>query len=503
MPFRHFIFAFIFLLCCGHHSFSQTSADLKTKRLDSLFNELKKNHHDTTLSKINFKIGHILAHTNRIDSSRKYFCKAIDLGIKSNFEYSVVRSYSQLGYIQYDLGDMDSSLHYFHKAISFLHTDHPDYFDIYSGLATVYFFKGDNIRSYEFALRSLKVAELSGKPNLIAKSYGSIGVALKEQLKLDDALVFFKKALEIAEKNKLVGPTYMALTNIGNIYSDKFTKAKSRYDVETALSYYLQAKEIVMELTENEKDRSNAVILLGNIGNTYADIHDFDKALGAFKEALDLMNDNVFFGSKSMLYNNLATIYIETKKVNEAEKYLKLAKQSAYDSQSPSDLLDNYKNYALFSELKGDYKSAYLYEFRYKALSDSLFSTEVAEKRKEIELNAEFAKKEAIEKEQQGKKEALAKEEKHRQLLYRNALIIGFILMGLVAFLIFRSYRIKQKSNDIITKQKQEVEQQKELVEAKQKEILDSIHYAKRIQQSLMPTNIYIDKNLNKLKDKK
>jgi hypothetical protein len=73
--------------------------------------------------------------------------------------------------------------------------------------------------------------------------------------------------------------------------------------------------------------------------------------------------------------------------------------------------------------------------------------------------------------------------------------------MILVAFLIFRSYRIKKKSNEIITQQKFEVEKQKELVEEKQKEILDSIHYAKRIQQSLLPTKKYIDKTLKRLNE--
>jgi len=68
--------------------------------------------------------------------------------------------------------------------------------------------------------------------------------------------------------------------------------------------------------------------------------------------------------------------------------------------------------------------------------------------------------------------------------------------MLLVAFLIFRSYRIKQKHNEIITQQKFEVEKQKELVEEKQKEIVDSIKYARRIQQSLLPTDKYIQRNL-------
>jgi hypothetical protein len=39
------------------------------------------------------------------------------------------------------------------------------------------------------------------------------------------------------------------------------------------------------------------------------------------------------------------------------------------------------------------------------------------------------------------------------------------------------------------------------LIEEKNKEILDSIHYASRIQRALLPTEIFIDRNLNKSKD--
>jgi hypothetical protein len=48
--------------------------------------------------------------------------------------------------------------------------------------------------------------------------------------------------------------------------------------------------------------------------------------------------------------------------------------------------------------------------------------------------------------------------------------------------------------------QKKIVEEQKRLVDEKQKEVLDSIRYAKRIQQSLMPTETYISRNIRKLK---
>jgi hypothetical protein len=58
---------------------------------------------------------------------------------------------------------------------------------------------------------------------------------------------------------------------------------------------------------------------------------------------------------------------------------------------------------------------------------------------------------------------------------------------------------IEQQKN-LVAKQKQEAEYQKYLVEEKQKEIIDSIKYAKRIQQSLLPTDKYIGKSLNRLK---
>ena len=51
----------------------------------------------------------------------------------------------------------------------------------------------------------------------------------------------------------------------------------------------------------------------------------------------------------------------------------------------------------------------------------------------------------------------------------------------------------------ITRRQKQIILRQKELVEEKQKEILDSIHYARRIQKSLLPTEKYIHKSFIRL----
>ncbi len=56
---------------------------------------------------------------------------------------------------------------------------------------------------------------------------------------------------------------------------------------------------------------------------------------------------------------------------------------------------------------------------------------------------------------------------------------------------------------DVLVKEKTfEIEFQKEEILQKNKDITDSIHYASRIQNSLMPTEKYIDKNIKRLKVK-
>jgi hypothetical protein len=47
-----------------------------------------------------------------------------------------------------------------------------------------------------------------------------------------------------------------------------------------------------------------------------------------------------------------------------------------------------------------------------------------------------------------------------------------------------------------------EIIEQKEIVEEKQKEIIDSINYSKHLQQSLLPTEKYIEKTLKRLNKK-
>ena len=104
-----------------------------------------------------------------------------------------------------------------------------------------------------------------------------------------------------------------------------------------------------------------------------------------------------------------------------------------------------------------------------------------------------FDKKESLVKAEQEKKDALASQEKHKQSIILFSVVVGLSVVVIFSFFLYRRFKLTQKQKHII-------EQQKHLVEEKQKEILDSIHYAKRIQSSLMPTEKYIAKSLSRVR---
>ena len=61
------------------------------------------------------------------------------------------------------------------------------------------------------------------------------------------------------------------------------------------------------------------------------------------------------------------------------------------------------------------------------------------------------------------------------------------VLVLVLLLIAFRAYKQKRKANEIISKQKAEVESQKEEIEEQHKDITDSINYAKRIQAAILP----------------
>ena len=132
-----------------------------------------------------------------------------------------------------------------------------------------------------------------------------------------------------------------------------------------------------------------------------------------------------------------------------------------------------------------------------KAFSDSLSKLANIKNIRELETkyNVEKKDKELLSLREKAIVEEL---EKEKQEIKNLLLLIGISILFVLGGFILYAYFNKQKANKLLDHEKKLVIEQKNVVELKNKEILDSIRYAKRIQTSLLPTEKYIERKLNK-----
>jgi phosphoserine phosphatase RsbU/P len=81
-------------------------------------------------------------------------------------------------------------------------------------------------------------------------------------------------------------------------------------------------------------------------------------------------------------------------------------------------------------------------------------------------------------------------QEDKRVILFQTIVLMSFIICAVIIF----NFRT------VISNYERSIVEQKNIIEDKNKEIIDSIRYAKRIQQASMPAERYIEKILNKFR---
>ena len=158
------------------------------------------------------------------------------------------------------------------------------------------------------------------------------------------------------------------------------------------------------------------------------------------------------------------------------------------------DLKKLYESYADNYESLNNPKEANKYYKLLRHMNSALFDKEMAAKIEQKELMSDFSNAHLKDSLIQASRIEKQKVEISRSNTFRSFLLV--IVASIIVFLLilYKRYRVSQA-------QKEEIYKQKLLVDEKQKEIMDSIKYARRIQNSLMPTEKYISRIFNKVKD--
>ena len=357
---------------------------------------------------------------------------------------------------------------------------------------------------YDEALRLLRFILPKSNKKFNALINNQIGEILIRQTKYSEAIDILLAneglCLKTNDNSSLV-QTYMLL----GILNEKLHRYKRAQEY-----YFLSVK--CAEKTKNYRMLASAY---ENVANVYGQKNDVDSAILYIGKSIyyrKLTSD--LFGLSSA-YNNLSIIYFNQGKLKEAERFglkaLELCRQIKYNELLPfcyenlSEIQLSYKNYnrslnyldstiyfarilrdnvaletafrirSIVDTLNSNYKLGLRDYITYKMYTDSIMIKENSQKLIEAELKTEFEKRKEI-------LRLKSESEIQIQKLIRNVLLF-IVLIALIFAVILYNQRNK------IAIQKQEVEEQKNIIADKSREVLDSIEYAKKIQQAILPSD--------------
>lgn len=499
----------------------------QNRTLDSLNLALKNSKEDSIRVKILSNIGTTQMRIGNYEEAINTCLKAKKLGESINFIRLIGKNYSNIGECYDNLGKNDSAFTYYSKSYDAynLINNKKGMAGALHNIGLKYSTRGESEKALEHYFKALKInSEIDNKIwmtynySMIGSQYSAIGnnpKALENYIKgltilekLDDkrtialyceklAILYRKindlnKALFYAEKGLKINLDLDDKIEIADSYNILFVIYSEKGERVKAKEYTLMALKIYEKLNYP----NGMSTCYNNLALGYNAEENFAKALEYFLKSAKIseMTDN----EKDLIssYGNLSVTLFKQKKYQEALKYALKSLELAKKLKEVDYLMDcNLLVSEIYEEIN-DGKSAIKYYKEYVIQKDSMFNEENTKRLVKSEMNFEFEKKSVLAKAEQQKKDAIALEQIKQQKAQRNYFIIGFILILIVAIIVFISYRQKKKANIHITEQKQIAERQKHIIEEKHKEITDSINYAERIQRSFLATKELLDHNL-------
>jgi len=419
--------------------------------------------------------------------------KQLTLAQKLNYTLEIGTAYMHLGFLALDKDDYPLAEKFFLASLKVRTAMRSNKLigDSYTCLGVVHDFQGNYPEALKMHFMALKLYEAAGDQKGIADAYNNIGVVYDEQGNYPEALKnhFASLKYELERGNK---------EGIANSYVNIGIQHERQKRCSEALRYYGLALTLLKE-TGSKRDLANCY---NDIGVVYNDTANYAEALKNHLLALRFREE---IGSKAGMASsccNIGLALIKKGEYKKAREYLTKAIDLALEVGSKENLKYAYSYLADLYGETGDFKAAFENHKLYILYKDSLDNAETKKKTIQNALTYEFEKKELAAKAEQDKRNAISAEEKQKRRVIIYA-VAGTLLIVLVfsLFLLGR-FKIAQKQKAIIEKQKVLVDLAYESLHEKNKEVMDSIFYARRIQRALITSEKYIERVLSRSRAK-
>lgn len=421
-------------------------------------------------------LGIYYRYLSEYEKAIQVYNELIDLRIKNRQEDQLTGAYSNLGSVYYEKGAYAQALKYYQKGIDIAKKYHQDdkVLVLYSNLATAYKSVGLYDQAIAAFREGLKLNKRIQNKEQEAQLYMNLGTVYHDKNMIDESIKYAEIARKLSRESGQMRNLHTVLYNLSLDYRSKkrYSKARACLDELLAVAREMDEEDIWLEyylafanynydlkrfdeamkwalIAENYANREADLLNYGEVELTkasiYAELKKFREGIDAARVALTAFRDTDDAGAQIRTLKVLSELY---KKSGAPEKALQVFEE-AQELKEKTDLESVTNQIATLNSLN-----------------------ELERKEQDLELSRQSNR--------------LISAENDR----KSNLIVGLVLIGVLIIISlgisFKSNQEKKKANALLNRQNEEIEHQKTLIEEKQIEILDSIHYAKRIQESLL-----------------
>ena len=323
-------------------------------------------------------------------------------------------------------------------------------------------------------LKAEKIAQIQNDTNFLLRTNMNIAIVYSSTGKNKEALKIYNDLKKIFETKKDTVGMITASLNISTILKEKDT--------------VIQLMNSALELAYEFKGKNLLTNIYAILSATYLDTNSKNTfSLSKSKESLDSLihyatkqKNNEY---KKFYYSTISDYYVLK---NQYDLALINAKKGAELSKEMTGLISPEMLSTLYQiekKLK-NYKKAILYLEEMVENKDSLDKLSAKEDLAKYESEKEFEIKQKLDSLKHIDEIRIQQAEIKTQKAIEGVLFFGILLV--ISFLVF------------VYKQLNNTKKQKDIIEEKQAEITDSINYAKKIQDAMMTSSLYLKETLPK-----
>ncbi|MDA3780382.1 MAG: tetratricopeptide repeat protein [Bacteroidales bacterium] len=462
-----------------------------------------KNNDSLYIAKSLHAIGYLFYNSNNYDSAISYFNNSFNINKKINNKKGMASALNRIGNSLQLKGNYEKALGKYFIALNINKSlnDTNEIARTLTNLGSIYQLFGNYEKAINQHLDALNKYETLKHQEGIAWSSLNIARLFKMMNNYEKALQYANSSLQIYQQ---IYQQTSSGTGITLCLKEKGLIYQESGEYNKAIEYSKQVLE-KNKLANNKYGISNS---LANLGKIYFQINKYDTALFYLTETLKqkkLLNDSLDLSSTNRY---LGKTYLKTKNYLKAKKHLSSSLKFAVNQNLKEDIKESHLSLSEFYIISKNYKKAFYHFKAYSELKDKLKNRKI----NELELQYEFDKKQKQIEFEQKQREIEQKQKLQQQKLFTSIFIVGFILMIGLALFIYKKYKKKKQINAILRQQKEEIEAQRDEIETQrdmatdqrdkiilQKNIItDSIEYARRIQNAILPQKKYINTVLDK-----